>query len=312
MTTTNPGPIADAASDNWVDAWAPAFAKPYLQLARLDRPIGTWLLLFPCWWGQAYAHLAQGETWINIWYFVLFAIGALVMRGAGCAWNDIVDRNYDGRVARTAARPIPSGQISVTQALVFAVALSLIGFLVLIQFNLVTIFVGIASLALVAAYPYAKRFTYWPQVVLGLTFNWGVLVGWTAITGEIAWTPLILYVGAVFWTIAYDTIYAHQDSEDDALLGLKSTALHFGDKTRMCIGAFFAAAAICWLIAGLAAGAQGPYFLMVLAAGAHFTWQTVTLDTQNTENCLARFRANRWVGWIVLIGLCMEILLLQF
>lgn len=312
MSPRNSASIADAVADNWVDLYAPQFAKPYLRLARLDRPIGTWLLLFPCWWGQSLAHLSLGEAWINVWYFLLFAIGALVMRGAGCAWNDIVDSDIDGHVARTSARPIPSGALTVRQATVFAIILSLIGFVVLIQFNWLTIGVGIASLALVAAYPFAKRYTDWPQGVLGLTFNWGVLVGWTAVANDVGIAPLIMYLGAVSWTIAYDTIYAHQDKEDDALLGLRSTAIRFGDQTPYWLTSFFGFAVILWLIAALMCGAQAPLFLAILATAAHFAWQVSTLDSNDPDNCLKRFRSNRWVGWILLAGFALEILLLQF
>lgn len=312
MTPRNSAHVADAPLDNWVDAYAPRFAKPYLRLARLDRPIGTWLLLFPCWWGQCLAHLSLGESWVNFWFLALFAIGALVMRGAGCAWNDIVDSDVDGHVARTSARPIPSGAITARQAIIFAAILSLIGFAVLIQFNWLTIMVGIASLALVTAYPFAKRYTDWPQAVLGLTFNWGVLVGWTAVTNDFGLAPLTLYLGAVCWTIAYDTIYAHQDKEDDALLGLRSTALRFGEQTPYWLTAFFGFAIILWVLAGLLAGAQGPLFVAILATAAQFAWQVTTLDTANADNCLLRFKSNRWVGWLLLAGLGLEILLLQF
>ncbi len=311
MTRPEAGPI-DAVPDNWVDQHAPSFAKPYLRLARIDRPIGTWLLLFPCWWGQLLAHLSAGEAWINVWFLALFAVGALVMRGAGCTWNDIVDSDYDGKVARTALRPIPAGHVSRKQALVFAVVLSLIGFAILIQFNGPTIAIGIASLALVAAYPFSKRFTYWPQVVLGLTFNWGILVGWAAVTGSIATPALVLYGGALAWTIGYDTIYAHQDKEDDALLGLKSTALRFGERTPYWLTVFFSLAALSWFAAGLLAGAQGPFFIAVLAAAGHFIWQIATLELDDPANCLERFRANRLIGWMLSLGLALEILLIQF
>lgn len=299
--------IADAAPSNWVDTYAPEPAKPYLKLARADRPIGVWLLLFPCWWSQALAHLSLGQGWINLWYLVLFAVGAVVMRSAGCTWNDIVDRDYDGRVERTALRPIPSGQVTARQAFVFAVVLSLIGFLVLIQFNWATIAIGIGSLALVAAYPFAKRFTYWPQIVLGLTFNWGALVGWAAVTGGIGWPALLLYIGAVFWTVGYDTIYAHQDREDDALLGLKSTALKLGDQTTSALAIFYGAAILLWFAALWAAGATGIGFLALAVIAGHLIWQIVTLDVDDTTNCLTRFKANRVVGWLMFAGLAGEV-----
>ncbi len=223
-------PVADAVAGNWVDRNAPAVARPYLRLARMDRPIGTWLLLFPCWWSLALAEVSRLQPYPNVWYLALFAVGALAMRGAGCAYNDYVDRDYDAQVARTASRPIPSGQVRPRQALLFAVALALVGFVVLIQFNTFTIWLGISSLGLVALYPFMKRITYWPQLVLGLAFNWGALMGWAAVKGSLSAAPLLLYAGSVLWTIGYDTIYAHQDKEDDLMLGLKSTALRFGER----------------------------------------------------------------------------------
>jgi len=310
MSTDTSKPIADAPPENWVDSHAPAFAKPYLKLARADRPIGTWLLLFPCWWSQFMGHLALGQTWINLWFLVLFAIGAFVMRGAGCTWNDIVDRDYDGRVARTALRPIPSGQVTARQALYFAIALSLIGFVVLIQFNWATIVTGILSLALVAAYPFAKRHTYFPQIVLGLTFNWGALVGWMAVTGAIGWPALLLYLGGVFWTVGYDTIYAHQDADDDALIGLKSTALKFGRRSGPIVACLYTIAVILWLSTGWLAGATGPFFVALAAIAAHFGWQAATLETTDGPNCLARFKSNQQVGWMMSAGLALEIALI--
>src|SRR5262245_6657999 len=229
----HPARIADAPAGNWVDRYAPAEWRPYLKLARFDRPIGAWLLLFPCWWSLALAELQLGRLYPSPWSLILFAIGAFVMRGAGCTYNDIVDRDYDARVSRTAARPIPSGQVSVARAALFAVCLSLVGFLVLVQFNTFTIWLGVASLGFVAVYPFMKRFTSWPQLVLGLTFKWGALVGWSSVHGSLALPAIALYAGCVLWTIGYDTIYAHQDKEDDALLGLKSTALRFGDATQI-------------------------------------------------------------------------------
>lgn len=312
MTTPTTGPIADAAPTNWVDMHAPDAAKPYLKLARADRPIGVWLLMFPCWWAQALAHLDEGHAWINLWFLALFAIGAFVMRGAGCTWNDIIDRDYDGRVARTALRPIPSGQVTTRQALIFAIALSLTGFVVLIQFNLLTIFIGILSLGLIAAYPFAKRFTFWPQVLLGLTFNWGALVGYAAISGTLSWPPLLLYAGAVLWTIGYDTIYAHQDTEDDALLGLKSSALRLGRLTQPALVGFYGGAILFWGAALLAAGATGPAYFAVAAIGVHFAWQGATLDISDDGNCLLRFKSNRFVGWMLFAGLTAEILFIRF
>lgn len=301
--------IADAAPGNWVDTWAPRRIKPYLRLARFDRTIGSWLLLFPCWWSQAMAELSLGKPYPNPWYLLLFLIGAFVMRGAGCAWNDIVDRDYDGRVARTALRPIPSGQISVVEAMLFAVVLSLIGLLVLIQFNTFTIWVGIASLALVAIYPFMKRFTYWPQFVLGLTFKWGALVGWAAINGRLDTPTFVLYAGCVLWTLGYDTIYAHQDKEDDALLGLKSTALRFGDETQNWIGAFYMGAVVLWGVAGAMSHAHLIYFFALALVALQLSWQVTTLDIDDPENCLRRFRSNRDVGWGIFLGLVADMAL---
>jgi len=295
--------VPDAAPGNWVDRLAPAAVKPYLRLARFDRPIGAWLLLFPAWWSQVLAELSLGRPYPSLWYLALFLVGAFIMRGAGCTYNDIVDRDYDARVARTAARPIPSGQVSVAQAFAFLGVLCLIGLIVLLQFNLFTVLLGAASLLLIGVYPFAKRFTFWPQLVLGLTFKWGALVGWAAVTGSLALPALLLYAGSVLWTIAYDTIYAHQDKEDDALVGLKSTALKFGDATRPWLAAFYAGAVLLWGAAGLMAGGRILFVLALALAALQLAWQVATLDTRDAGNCLRRFKSNQWVGWILLLGL---------
>ena len=224
-------PVADAPASNWVDRWAPRSLRPYLRLGRFDRPIGIWLLLFPCWWSQTLAEVERGQPYPSLSFLALFAAGAIAMRAAGCAYNDYVDRDIDAGVARTRNRPIPSGQVSSLQALLFVAVLSLAGLVVLVQFNAFTILLAISSLLVVLAYPFAKRFTSYPQIVLGLAFNWGALVGWSAVKGSIGWPAVLLYAGCVLWTIGYDTIYAHQDKEDDALLGLGSTALSFGENT---------------------------------------------------------------------------------
>lgn len=302
-TAPNSAVIADAKADNFVDRYAPSWAKPYMKLGRFERPIGSWLLLFPCWWSQTLAEHASGARFPNLWMMLLFFVGAFVMRGAGCTWNDIVDREYDARVARTTLRPIPSGQVTVLQALMFGVALSFIGLAVLLQFNVFTIWLSISSIALIVIYPFSKRFTFWPQVVLGLTFNWGALVGWAAVTGNLAAPALVLYAGSVLWTIAYDTIYAHQDKDDDAVLGLKSTALRFGDATVPWMIGFYSSTLVLWAAAGYLAGA-GPVFALGLAViAAQFLWQITTLDISNPANCLARFRSNRFVGWIMLLAI---------
>jgi 4-hydroxybenzoate polyprenyltransferase len=298
--------VPDAAPGNWVDRMAPARWRPYLRLARFDRPIGAWLLLFPCWWAQALAELSLGHAYPDPRYLVLFLVGAFVMRGAGCTYNDIVDRDYDASVARTAARPIPSGQVSVAEALLFLAVLCLVGLVILIQLNLFTILLGASSLLLVAVYPFAKRFTYWPQVMLGLTFKWGALVGWSAITGSLGWAPLALYAGSILWTIGYDTIYAHQDKEDDLLVGLKSTALKLGEATPRWLVGFYAGAILLWGLAGALAGAGGAFFLSLAAAAVQMAWQVATLDMADARNCLVRFKSNRLVGWILFLGLAAD------
>jgi 4-hydroxybenzoate polyprenyltransferase len=298
--------VADAPAGNWVDRYAPVWALPYCRLARFDRPIGAWLLLFPCWWGQGLAELAMGRHYPEPWYLSLFLLGAFVMRGAGCTYNDIVDRNYDRSVARTANRPIPSGQVSVVGAQLFMVALCLIGLAVLVQFNRFTVLLGTASLLLVAFYPFAKRLTYWPQVVLGMTFKWGALLGWAAVTGTLAAPALLLYAGCVLWTIGYDTIYAHQDKEDDLLLGLKSTALRFGSATHHWLAGLYAGAIVFWALAGAAAGARVAFMTALAAAALQMVWQVRSLAVDDPVNCLARFRSNRLVGWLLFFGLVLE------
>jgi 4-hydroxybenzoate polyprenyltransferase len=296
---------------NWFDRFAPEPLSPFGRLARFDRPIGAWLLLFPCWWSQALAEMSLSRVFPNVWYLLLFLIGAFVMRGAGCTWNDIVDRDYDASVARTRSRPIPSGAVSVVQALAFAAALALIGLMVLLQFNRFTILLGMSSLLLVAAYPFAKRFTNWPQIILGLTFKWGALVGWAAIMGTLGTPALLLYVGSIFWTIGYDTIYAHQDKDDDAELGLGSTALRFGANTSNWVAAFYVSAWVLWVGAVLLAGGGIVAVSALSLVAMHFAWQVATLDIASSANCLHRFRANRWVGWLFFLGLVLEMILVN-
>ncbi len=294
-TNTDQPRIADAPPANWVDSYAPAWARPYARLARLDRPIGWWLLLLPCWWSVALA----SESWPSPLLLLLFFIGAVVMRGAGCTWNDIVDRDIDAAVARTRLRPLPSGAVTLKGALAFLALQCLIGLGVLLSFNSFAIFLGFSSLILVAIYPFMKRITYWPQFVLGLAFNWGALMGWAAVHGSLSVAPLLLYLGAVAWTIGYDTIYAHQDKEDDALIGVKSTALKFGASTQKWLWLFYGIAIIAFAGAGAAAG-LGPFFYPVLAAGgALLVWQIVTLDIDDPARCLRLFRANRDFGLVL-------------
>ena len=302
-TTADTTSLPDARPGNWVDRYAPAAIKPYLHLARFDRPIGSWLLLFPCWWSLALAETYRGRPYPNLWYLGLFFVGAFVMRGAGCTYNDIIDRDYDGRVERTALRPIPSGAVSVRNALIWACLLSFIGLAVLVQFNRFTILFGMASLLLIAVYPFMKRFTYWPQLVLGLTFKWGALVGWAAIFAALDAPALVLYAGCVLWTIGYDTIYAHQDKDDDAELGLRSTALRFGDATQNWVGGFYGAAVVLWAIAAAMAHAHLVFFVALALVALQLAWQVSTLEIDNPANCLRRFRSNRDVGWAIFLGL---------
>ena len=298
--------VADARPDNWVDRWAPVAAQPYLRLARADRPIGVWLLLWPCWWSVALAAVATGDFAPNPWFLLLFAIGSWVMRAAGCTYNDIVDKDYDARVARTRARPIPSGQITLREAWLFLACLALTGLMVLLQFNSQTIILGFASLGLVAVYPFMKRITHWPQAVLGLAFSWGALMGWCAVYASLSLPPLLLYAGAVIWTIGYDTIYAHQDKEDDALLGLKSSALRLGRATRPWLGVFYGATWLLIFSAGLTAGCGMAFTLVMLCGAIHLAWQVYTLDVNDPANCLSRFRSNRDFGLIVFLALIIE------
>ncbi len=291
------GRVADATG-NWVDGLAPAVTRPYLRLARFDRPIGAWLLLLPCWWSAGLAGMHEGRL-PNPWHIVLFFVGAFAMRGAGCTWNDLVDRNLDGLVERTRSRPIPSKQVTVGQATLFMLAQALVGFLVLIQFNRFTVMMGLASLLVVAIYPFMKRITYWPQIVLGLAFSWGALMGWPAAFGRLDWPALVLYAGAIAWVIGYDTIYAHQDREDDALIGIKSTALLFQENTRPMLAAFYAAAVLLIGAAGLMAGGGAIFVAGLLAFAAHLAWQTLRLDIEDSAHCLMLFKSNRDAGLIL-------------
>jgi 4-hydroxybenzoate polyprenyltransferase len=289
----------DIRAGDWVDRLLPRWAEPYARLARLDRPIGTWLLLFPGWWGIALA----GPRWPDPWLLALFAVGAFAMRGAGCTLNDIADRDFDGQVARTRTRPIPSGRVSIAQAAVFMAAQLAIGAVILFSLDRASILLGVLVLALIATYPFMKRITYWPQLFLGLNFNWGALIGWTAVTGRLAWPPALLYLGGICWTLGYDTIYAHQDKEDDARIGVKSSALALGDRTRSFLFIFYGAAIVLWTAAGVADGLN-PIFLVGLTfAAAQLAWQAARVDTADALDCLSKFRSNRTVGWILLAGI---------
>ncbi|SEN19913.1 4-hydroxybenzoate polyprenyltransferase [Palleronia pelagia] len=307
-TSQTQGQVADAVKGNWVDRLAPAPTRPFLRLSRADRPIGTWLLLLPCWWGLL---LGAGQTGTftlhDAWIALGCAIGAFLMRGAGCTWNDITDRNIDDKVARTRSRPIPSGQVSVRAALAWMVVQSLVSFGILLTFNWAAIGLGVLSLLPVCVYPFAKRFTWWPQVFLGLAFNWGALLAYTAHTGSLGWPAVALYVAGIAWTLFYDTIYAFQDVEDDALIGVKSTARLFGDAPRPWLRGFMVAATLLMALAVIGALAPGGNILaLVVGLGApwafawHMAWQLSRLDPGDGGICLRLFRSNRDAGLLVL------------
>jgi 4-hydroxybenzoate polyprenyltransferase len=262
-------------------------------------------LLLPCWWSAGLAAVAAREQ-VNVWHLVLFLVGAFAMRGAGCTWNDIVDRDLDAQVERTRSRPIPSGQVSVAAAFAFLVLQALVGLAVLLQFNRFTILTGIASLGIVAVYPFMKRVTYWPQIALGLAFSWGALMGWPAVFARLDWPALLLYAGSIAWVIGYDTIYAHQDREDDALIGVKSTALLFGERTKPILAVFYALAVLLIALAGWSVGAGVVFSLGLFAFAAHLSWQMRRLDIGDPANCLAVFKSNRDAGLILFGALVIE------
>ncbi len=300
------GALADASTGNIVDRFAPKAALPYLRLARFDRPIGIFLLAFPCFWSVSLAARSIGDAYPDPVLLLLFLIGAIVMRGAGCTYNDLVDRDIDAQVARTRTRPLPSGQVSPKAAFVFMVALCLIGLAVLLSLNRFSILLGLGVLPIVALYPFVKRISHWPQAVLGLAFNWGALMGWASVLGRLDLAPLVLYAGAVCWTIGYDTIYAHQDREDDGLLGVKSTALRFGRATKPWLTLLYSIAWLAITIAGLLAGSGFAFLIGMAAAALQLGWQVATLDINDAENCLARFGSNRDFAAIVLAAILID------
>lgn len=304
-------PVADSTA-NWVDTHAPVWMRPYLRLSRFDRPIGWWLLLMPCWWSAALAAGIAHDLRGLPQTIVLFLIGAMVMRGTGCTWNDITDRKLDAKVERTRSRPIPAGQVSVTQAAAFLVLQALVGLAVLLQFNSFAIMTGIASLVIVAVYPFMKRITYWPQVTLGLAFSWGALMGFAVILGRIDATALVLYAGSIAWVIAYDTIYAHQDTEDDIMVGIKSTALLFGARTQLALTIFYSLAVVLIGIA-LWLGGSGWFAWIGLAAfAAHLVWQVRTIRIDDSALCLRLFKSNRNAGLMLFAGLLVDAVLRSY
>ena len=300
--------VADATG-NWVDTRAPLWSRPYLRLARLDRPIGSWLLLLPCWWSAALASaLARDVSRLPL-IIALFLAGAFAMRGAGCTWNDITDRDLDAKVERTRSRPIPAGQVSVRQALVFLAAQALIGLFVLLQFNRFAVVTGIASLAIVVVYPFMKRITWWPQVVLGLAFSWGALMGFAVILERIGLSALFLYAGSIAWVIGYDTIYAHQDIEDDALIGVKSTARLFGARTHQALIVFYSVAVVLIGAALSLASAGVAAWMGLFVFAVHLAWQITRLGIDDPALCHRIFKSNRDAGLLLFAGLLVDALL---
>jgi 4-hydroxybenzoate polyprenyltransferase len=299
-STALPG---DSPPDAMILRALPRALRPYALLARLDRPIGTWLLLFPCWWGILISPGVLNRPSHALGNALLFALGALVMRGAGCTFNDIVDRHIDGRVARTRGRPLPSGQVSVPAAVLFMVLQLAVGFLVLASFNRFTFWLGVLSLGLLFIYPFTKRVTWWPQAWLGLAFNWGALMGYAAETSRLDVTAFLLYGAGILWTLGYDTIYALQDREDDALVGVRSTARKFGDEAKPWIASFYAGTVVLLVVAGASAGMGVSFYAVLALAAAQLAWQTSSLQIDSPPDCLAKFRSNRLFGWLITAAL---------
>lgn len=307
------GRVSDAPSDNFVYQVLPRAAWPYAQLARWDRPIGWQLLMWPCFWSAALAANAamdEGmfQPWQLISHLVLFFIGAVAMRGAGCTYNDLIDHEIDNEVARTRSRPLPSGRVSRFEAKVFLAVQALVGLVVLLQFNTFSILLGIASLLVVAIYPFAKRFTDWPQFFLGLAFSWGALMGWAGVFGSLSWAPIWLYAAAVAWTIGYDTIYAHQDKEDDALVGVRSTARLFGDNTKAWLIGLYGLTLVFLLFAYIAGDAGVLAYVGLIAATVMLAWQILIINIDNPDQCLKLFKFNTQVGAVLFGGLILGLI----
>lgn len=315
MKAETDGQVSDAVKGNWVDTLAPEWTRGYLRLSRADRPIGTWLLFIPCVWGVLLAAATTGWRLWDLWIIVGCATGAFLMRGAGCTWNDITDREFDAKVARTASRPLPSGRVTLRGAYAWMIIQSLLAFCILLTYSDATVFVGLASLIFVAIYPFAKRFTWWPQVFLGLAFNWGALLAWTAHTGSLGWPAVGLYLAGIAWTLFYDTIYAHQDTEDDALIGVKSTARLFAEDTPRYLRIFLVAAVTLMGMAIIAALIDGSPLALIIALGGpwamgwHLTWQLRQLDMDDPEKCMILFRSNRDAGLLAALFLAVAVIL---
>ena len=301
MTTARTTGFTDIDQTHWTLRYLPPWARPYGRLARWDRPIGIWLLLFPCWWSSA---LAAAPNWAQLaGYMALFTAGAIAMRGAGCTWNDILDRKVDAGVERTRGRPLPSGELKLHHALIWMALQGAVGAAVLFKLNKFAGGVALLSLLLVAVYPAMKKITSWPQVVLGFAFNWGALVGYAAVTQTLSWATVALYLGGVAWTMVYDTIYAMQDQRDDAVVGVKSTARRFAAAPRRWLTFFAVLALALWTATGLLAPLGPGYFVLLACIAAHFVWQIALLKPHDPADCLMRFKSNRLVGWLMLAAL---------
>ncbi|WP_262268492.1 MULTISPECIES: 4-hydroxybenzoate octaprenyltransferase [Microvirga] len=300
--------LPDAVKGHWAERWAPAGFRPYLRLARIERPIGWWLLLLPCWWSAALAAIAAGQPWPNPVHCLLFLIGAVAMRGAGCTYNDIVDRDLDTRVERTRQRPLPSGQITVKGALAFLALQGLVGLLVLLQFNAFAVATGFASLGVVALYPFMKRFFWMPQIVLGFAFAWGALMGWAAAFGSLSPAAILLYLGSIAWVVGYDTIYALQDIEDDEIAGIKSSARYFGENVRLGVAICYALTLVSVTASLGLAGAGLASFAGLGLFALHLGWQVARIDPSDGAGALRLFRSNRDAGLILFAALTLDCL----
>ena len=301
MTAERTTGFTDINRQHWSLRRLPPWTRPYGRLARWDRPIGVWLLMLPCWWSLA---LGAAPEWARLGgWMALFALGALAMRGAGCTWNDIVDRKVDAQVERTRGRPLPSGEVNLRNALIWMMLQSLVGAAILFKLNKFAGGVALLSLVLVAVYPAMKQFTYWPQVILGLAFNWGALVGYAAVKESLSWATVALYVGGVAWTLVYDTIYAMQDQRDDAIIGVRSTARRFAAAPRRWLTLFAVLAVMAWTLAGHLASLGPYYFVILLIIALHFAWQIAFLKPHDPADCLAKFKANGWLGGLLSVAI---------
>ena len=282
--------------------------KIFIELTRLNKPIGFMLLFWPCLWGLTLAFNQTKEFGLFVNYIILFFLGSVFMRSAGCIFNDIVDKDFDKKVDRTKNRPIPSGRISTQESFVYIILLCLIALIILIQFNLLTIVLGLLSLPFVLSYPFMKRLTYWPQLFLGLTFNWGILLGWTALIGEISLEPILLYIAAIFWTLGYDTVYGFQDINDDEIIGVKSTSIKFKENYKIFIGLCYFICVLFLIILGFLEENKIYYFTFLIFPVIHLFYQMTRLDKNNSNSCLTVFKSNNFFGLLVFLTLMITII----